>query len=280
MRSSLSLRSGSHDQQTDRQLSESLSLFQELKDTEWTVAALSMLGQTAERAGQLDRAVSMHTQAVTVAQDGASDWHLAMALGNLGLSLLKTNEPARAQAPLDESLTRFRAVEDPEGIAAVLSGLAMLALGQGDRKRASSLLEQALTLARTSGAVRPTGYQLADLGIVALHQADYQQAATLFQEGLRLAQQSQDKTMIAQCLWGMAAVAATSNGQEARAVRLWAAAINLRTLAIPPFVVRPLEEQLLTPLRDSLSNDEFRTQWATGQALPLEDAIRSALDRH
>jgi hypothetical protein len=37
-----------------------------------------------------------------------------MALGNLGLSLLKTNEPARAQAPLDESLTRFRAVEDLE----------------------------------------------------------------------------------------------------------------------------------------------------------------------
>jgi hypothetical protein len=155
----------------------------------------------------------------------------------------------------------------------------MLALGEGNPKRASSLLEQALALARTIRAVRPTGYLLADLGIVALHEADYQQAATLFQEGLRLAHQSQDKTMIAGCLWGMAAVAATSSGQAARAVRLWAAA-NLRTLAIPPFVVRPLEERLLTPLRDTLGDDEFRTQWATGQALPLEDAITSALDRH
>jgi predicted ATPase/class 3 adenylate cyclase len=279
VRSYLSLRSGGPDRQVDRQLGESLSLFQELEDTEWTVAALSMLGQTAERAGELDRAVSLHTQAVTVAQDGASDWHLAMALGNLGLSLLKTNEPARAQAPLDESLTRFRALEDLEGIATVFSGLAMLALGEGNPKRASSLLEQALALARTIRAVRPTGYLLADLGIVALHEADYQQAATLFQEGLRLAHQSQDKTMIAGCLWGMAAVAATSSGQAARAVRLWAAA-NLRTLAIPPFVVRPLEERLLTPLRDTLGDDEFRTQWATGQALPLEDAITSALDRH
>jgi predicted ATPase/class 3 adenylate cyclase len=279
VRSYLSLRSGGHDRQADRQLSESLSLFQELEDTEWTVAALSMLGQTAERAGQLDRAVSLHTQAVTVAQDGASDWHLAMALGNLGLSLLKTNESARAQAPLDESLTRFRAVEDLEGIAGVLSGLAMLALGEGNRKRASSLLEQALTLARTIRAVRPTGYQLADLGIVALHEADYQRAAPLFQEGLRFAQQSQDKTMIAQCLWGMAAVAATSNGQEARAVRLWGAAVNLRSLAIPPFVVRPLEERLLTPLRDNLGDDEFRIQWATGQALPLADAIVYGLGR-
>jgi tetratricopeptide (TPR) repeat protein len=180
-----------------------------------------VLGQTAERAGEPDRAVNLHTQAVTLAAHGASDWHQATALGNLGLSLLKTDEPARAQAPLHESLTRFRTVEDPEGIATVLSGLAMLALGEGDPKRASSLLEQALALARTIRAVRPTGYQLADLGIVALHQADYQRAATLFQEGLRLAQQSQDKTMIAQCLWGLAAVAATSNGQAARAVRLW-----------------------------------------------------------
>ena len=76
----------------------------------------------------------------------------------------------------------------------------MLALGEGNHERASSLLEQALALARTIRAVRLTGYHLADLGIVALHEADYQRAATLFQEGLRLAQQSQDKTMIAQCL--------------------------------------------------------------------------------
>jgi hypothetical protein len=77
----------------------------------------------------------------------------------------------------------------------------------------------------------------------------------------------------------MAAVAATSNGQEARAVRLWGAAVNLRSLAIPPFVVRPLEERLLTPLRDTLGDDEFRIQWATGQALPLADAIVYGLGR-
>jgi predicted ATPase/class 3 adenylate cyclase/tetratricopeptide (TPR) repeat protein len=280
VRSFLSLRSGGHDRQVDRQLGESLSLFQELEDTAWTVAALSMLGQAAERAGELDRAVRLHTQAVTLARDGASDWHQAMALGNLGLSLLKSNEPARAQAPLDESLTRFRAVGDPDGIAVVVSALAMLALGHGDHNRASSLLEQALTLARTTGAIRPTGYYLADLGIVALHQADYEHAATLFQEALRLAHQIEDKTMIAQCLWGMAAVAARSNGQAVRAVRLWATAVNLHSLAIPPFVVRPLEERLLTPLRDALGDDEFRTQWATGQALPLADAIADGLGRH
>jgi hypothetical protein len=275
VRSFLSLRSGGHDRQVDRQLGESLSLFQELKDTAWTVAALSMLGQAAE----LDRAVRLHTQAVTVARDGASDWHQAMALGNLGLSLLKSDEPARAQAPLDESLTRFRAVGDPDGIAGVVSALAMLALGHGDHNRASSLLEQALSLARTTGAIRPTGHCLADFGIVALHKADYEHAATLFQEALRLAHQIEDKTMIAQCLWGMAAIAAKCNGQAVRAVRLWGAAVNLGALAIPPLVVRPLEERLLTPLRDTLGDDGFREQWATGQALPLADAIAYGLGR-
>lgn len=38
-------------------------------------------------------------------------------------------------------------------------------------------------------------------------------------------------------------------------------------------------ERLLTPLRDTLGDDEFRAQWATGQALPLADAIAYGLGR-
>jgi hypothetical protein len=126
------------------------------------------------------------------------------------------------------------------------------------------------------GGVRPTGYVLADLGIVALHEANYEQAATLFQEGLRVAQQVEDEMMIAQCLWGMAIVAAENKGQAVRAIRLWGAAVHLRVLDVPPFMVRSLEERLLTPLRDTLGR-EFAVQWATGQALPVEDAIAYAL---
>jgi tetratricopeptide (TPR) repeat protein len=276
VRAHLALRIGGHDPQVDRQLSESLSLFQQLQDTTWTVIVLSALGQVARRAGEVDRAVRLHTQAVTLARDGTGDWHLAMALGNLGLSLLMTKEPVRAQAPLDESLARFRALGDAQAIGGALSGRAMLALAQGDPDRASSLLEEALGLARMIGAARPTGYALGDLGIVALHEANYERAASLFQEGLRIAQQVEDETMIAQCLWGMAVVAAESKGQAVRAIRLWGAAVNLRTLDIPSFVVSPLEERLLTPLRDTLGH-EFNAQWATGQALSVEDAIAYAL---
>jgi predicted ATPase len=276
IRSHLSLRTGSHDPQVDRQLGESLSLFQQLEETTWTVAALSVLGQVARRAGEVDRAVKLHTQAATLAREGAGDWHLAMALANLGLSLLMTKDPARAQAPLEESLARFRALGDAQAIGGTLNGLAMLALGQGDPNRASSLLKEGLALAQMIGGVRPTGYVLADLGIVALHEANYEQAATLFQEGLRVAQQVEDEMMIAQCLWGMAIVAAENKGQAVRAIRLWGAAVHLRVLDVPPFMVRSLEERLLTPLRDTLGR-EFAVQWATGQALPVEDAIAYAL---
>jgi hypothetical protein len=41
-------------------------------------------------------------------------------------------------------------------------------------------------------------------------------------------------------------------------------------------MVRPLEERLLTPLGDTLGH-EFDAQWATAQALPVEDAIAYAL---
>ena len=81
------------------------------------------------------------------------------------------------------------------------------------------------------------------------------------------------------CANADAAVSASahSNVQAVRAVRLWAAAVNLGALAIPPFVVRLVEERLLTPLRDTLGNDEFREQWATGQALSPADTIAYTL---
>jgi tetratricopeptide (TPR) repeat protein len=144
--------------------------------------------------------------------------------------------------------------------------------------RASSMMEEALALARRIGHVRDAAIYLADLGIVGLHEGEYGRAATLFQEALRLAQHADNKAVIALCLWGVALVAA-AQGQPVRAVRLWGAAANLGyTLIMPSFVFRPLEDRLLPFVRDTLGENEFRAQWAKGQAMPREDSITHALE--
>jgi tetratricopeptide (TPR) repeat protein len=279
-RAYLPLQTGAHHGEAEPLLKESLALFQKVGDTTWTVRAVSVLGHAAMRVRDFDRGVALRTQAVAMARDGADPWNLAMALGNLGLSLLTTDSPGRARAALEESLALYRGLEDVVGIALTLYGLAMLALGDGDLDQASSLLEEALALARKGGHLLDAGNYLTDLGIVALHQGDYTRAATLLEEGFRLAQQAEDELLAAKCLWGWAAVA-VARGQPARAARLWgAASARDYALAVPPMAVRPVEARLLASARERLSPHVFEAEWAKGQATDLEDVIADALRGH
>jgi hypothetical protein len=115
--------------------------------------------------------------------------------------------------------------------------------------------------------------------MVALHEGGYDHAATLLKEGITLAQQAEDELLIAQCLWGLAVVAAALS-RPVRAARLWGAAKRLRyMLAIPASAVRPLEERLLPSVRDTLGEDDYRAEEARGQVMLREDAIAYALDQ-
>jgi predicted ATPase len=269
-----------HHGQAHTLLEESLLLFKELGDTTLTISALSMLGWAAEQAGEVERGLALREQAVALARGQNDRLNLATALSNLGLPLLMTDDHARARAPLEESLALCRALGDLKGIASAIDALAMLELDEGDHTQASSMMEEALALARRIGHVRDATIYLVDLGIVGLHKGEHGRAATLFQEGLRLARQGDNKILIAVCLWGEA-VTAAAQGQPVRAVRLWGAAANLGyKLITPSFAVRPLEDRFLPSLRDTLGENEFRTQWAKGEAMRLEDSIACALEHH
>ena len=50
-------------------------------------------------------------------------------------------------------------------------------------------------------------------------------------------------------------------------------------MAIPSFVVRPLEDRLFRPVRDTLGEDDYRAEQARGQAMRRADAIAYALDQ-
>jgi predicted ATPase/class 3 adenylate cyclase len=276
-KASLLLEIGVDHRQAETLLTESRSLFQALGDTTWTVRTISMLGWAALRAGDVDRSVELREQALALARDEGDMWNLAMALGNLGTSLLKAEDLARARAVYDESLAAYRAVGEPEGIGLALWGLGMTALGEGDRRRASTLLEESLELARKTNTLSGGARCLADLGILALHDGDYGQAAALFEESLTLALRLEERLLIGECLWGLAAVNA-AQGQPARAVRLWGAAGALHyELYLPAYAVRPIEEHLLMPARWRLGPDEFHAEWIKGQTMGREDAIAQAL---
>jgi tetratricopeptide (TPR) repeat protein len=231
---------------------------------------------------QLDRGLALQEQAVALGRKQPETWSLALALNNLGFSLLQAGDHVRAQAMLEESRALCEAAGEPEGVAAALQGLAEVALVEGDHTRASSSLEQALTLARKIGHVSFIGRFLADLGIVLLHQSDQRRAATLFEEALGFTPRLEDELLTGECLWGLGAVAA-GRGQPVRAVRLWGAAaafgypMHVRVSTVRVSATRLLEEHLLALTKKTLGRDAFQAEWTRGQAMRREDAIAYAL---
>jgi predicted ATPase/class 3 adenylate cyclase len=273
----LLLELGGDHQEADTVLKHSLALFQESGDITWTVRTVSMLGWAASRAGDFDRSVVLRQQAVALTRNEGDQWNLAMALGNLGGSLLRVGDFARARAVYEEALALYQSAGEPEGIAFALWGLGMLALGERHHRRAASLLEEALVLARKLGHLPSVANWLADRGVVALHGTDYDEAAALFKESLSLAPQVEEELLIAQCLWGMAVVAAAKN-QPIQAVRLWGAGAALGyALHLPAFAYHPLEEQVLAPTRELLGLAAFDAEWAKGHQMGRDDAIAYAM---
>jgi hypothetical protein len=99
----------------------------------------------------------------------------------------------------------------------------------------------------------------------------------LFGESLRLTPHVEQEWLSAQCLWGMAAVAA-AQGKPSRAARLWGAAAALgNRLHLPPYALHPPQEQLLSPARERLGQDAFDAEWTKGHAMRRDDAVAYAL---
>jgi hypothetical protein len=138
---------------------------------------------------------------------------------------------------------------EKRGVALTLLNLGALTLREGHAEQAVPLYEESLTLAREVGLVPHTAWALA--GLAAVYQGAGEPAVPL-QESLQLAQDLHDRYTIAECLSGLASVAADRT-ELPRAARLWGAAERLHQLlgAAPPST-RSLHHDRLVAAREQL----------------------------
>jgi predicted ATPase len=110
-------------------------------------------------------------------------------------------------------------------------------------------------------------------------QGDHAAARALLEEGLALHQELGEKRGIAFALEAVAGLA-SAQGQPERAAQLLGAAARLRAAIgapLPP-PERADYERTVAAARAHLEPAAFRAAWAEGEALPLEQAVASALD--
>jgi non-specific serine/threonine protein kinase len=252
-------------------------LFERCGDKRGVLLALTFLIELAAETHDPD-GESLLPMAQALANEAGNDYIRArLLLAGAGIET-RSGEFERADAMLDEGLELMRNLGVPGRIWAwQLMNVGWLALKRRDLPRARSAFEE--YLAETS-AKHPIGTANAhcNLGLVALYEHEREAAAEQFGQALVIARETEAKMLLAECLHGMAAVAAMDGDLEG-ACRLWGAAGSLKEVTSLPLSIPEqfIVEQYLGPAQAVLAPDVRAAAKAGGAALSLDAAIAYAL---
>lgn len=205
----------------------------------------------------------------------ASSWF------GLGLVAMHRSQFVQATTHLEEALASARQLDD-QVLASFCAGLAQgylgaLAYAQDALPLATSHFEAALIQQRAVDDRWGMGVSLVRLGYASRDQGDTTRAAALFAEGLALFIELGDPRIIALALDGVAGLTLAWEQPE-RAARLFGAAAALREssgLPVDP-AYRAAHARDVAATRAALGKDAFSVGWATGAALPLQEAVTEA----
>jgi predicted ATPase len=132
---------------------------------------------------------------------------LALALLLLGYQALSEGNPARGQAPLEESEALWRRLGDEWGLGYTFSGLAGVAAQRGDLPRAQRLHQEAIALYRRLGDRHAAAMVMFNLVPVLMQTGDLAGARRLAEESLASFRQRRDTWAMARLLNTLSVIA-------------------------------------------------------------------------
>jgi tetratricopeptide (TPR) repeat protein len=208
---------------------------------------------------------------------GRRGWSI-YPIAELGRNRFGAGDLARARALFEEALEISRETGQVHKTIDYLADLAAIARCEGDFDTARSLYEESLGAWRDLGRAERPFPTLLGLGDLSWEAGDLTAADAFYQEALTPQRRVPIKACLAECLEGLAGVAAGQGSWE-KAARLLGAAEALRDSSGAVILPhrRPAVERLLAEVRAALGEQEFAAAWAEGRAMSIEDAIRYAL---
>lgn len=275
---------------------ESLATYQSIEDRWGAAAALTNLGRTALVSGDYAAARAVLQSALETQRQLGDRRAIARTLTWLGITTQRLGNPETAYALHQESLSLARELGAKQAIEETLRGLGSLASDLGRQDAALAYYEERLAIARETGSAWGSAESLYALGRLARDRGDSRKARSLWSESLAISCRLEEGEFIAQCLEGFASLAcpAGSEAQGAespsalgpqpeeaaqRAARLFGAAAALRERAGAPIAqwLQAGYEREVGAAGAILPPAEFDAAWEEGRAMPLDQAIESAL---
>lgn len=240
--------------------------------------ALDLAGYVAISQGDHGRAQDCFARVLSLYTENGDQRGIATALRGCGFTALQRGDMVQAQHYTDRSLAVSQAAQDAWGAAWSLYDIGYLALVRNEFRQAQALLEEAVIALREQGIQFGVFRALFALAQVRVEHGDVAQARALYHEALRLQQQMQFVYLTADCLEGLAGVAARE-GQPIPAARLFGAAqAHREATAIQRWRHRDVwYEHDLALARSQLDPDAWHAAWTAGSAMTLEEAVEEAL---
>jgi predicted ATPase/DNA-binding XRE family transcriptional regulator len=257
---------------------ETASLYHALGDDTQVAALRTYIGRNARLQGDHERAERLVEDSLARFRQVDDTPHIALALLSLGDIAYDRGALPRSATFFAEARSLFASLGNAEDVAWATKCLGDVAAAQGDTEVALLLLEEGLARFRAIPHAMGVAETLLTLARVAHLRDDIAQAAALYRQSLRLHADHGNRFEIAQCLDGLAGVAAQA-GAAAQAARLLGAAAELRaaSLSLSP-IHRAAYDRTVAAVHASLGEREFAAAWAAGSRLPLEQVIARALE--
>jgi predicted ATPase/DNA-binding XRE family transcriptional regulator len=240
--------------------------------------ALYAFGQSLLRRGKTERAEVVAREALSRAQKSRDHCGICSALAILGQIAQRSGNLDEAAIFLVESDEHARFGESPDLRGITLRNLAELARMQGDLASATALYEAALAVARTTGTTFGVALIMTMLGHLAHQQQNYALAKERYREGLTLLNEFDSPTYTAWCLEGYAtALNAEKCYMQATRLCAAAVTLREQVQTpLPPAELEAFE-QVVAVAKAALGELAFEEEWTTGAGLTNNQAIDYAL---
>jgi non-specific serine/threonine protein kinase len=239
----------------------------------YTVLALVLREQ-----GEYARATALCEECLTLARELGNTEGIANALLGLGDLARDQGDAGRVRAYCEESLVLFRDLDQKWAIGFTLNNLALAAYLEGDLALAARRVAESDSFFRGLQGGSSLAEVLITLGRVREARGEVAAAWASLAEALRLAWTKGPRLFVVAALEEIG-VQAVQHGHMQHGVYLLAAAAALRQAMSTPVrpADRPRIERALATARTTLGDVACTSAWATGQTLPLEEIMASAL---
>lgn len=194
-------------------LAESVARFRALDDRRSLGEALLYLGMTVFSQGDWATGHEHVRESVALLAAMDESWSLGLAYFVLG-DVLLAHDVAAARASYEQSLTVYRSLGDPWGIATATTGLGGLAMRERDYATARALMEEGLALRWSANHPLMIAISLTSLGELARREGDAVRAMTYLADGLARFREHGDRERIAWTLYNVGLVAVQRGDAE------------------------------------------------------------------